>query len=215
MTMSHDALIDQLATGLPPVRRWSMARETALLLAMAGGELALFLGAGVMRPDMGHMIATPYMLWKLGSLALLATVASIMAIRSLSPLGSARRGLTLMSGLAAAVLAIAMLIDPGAVGGLPIEHRLSPLHGMGCAVAIILLSLPMVGAMAWLMRRGAPVDAGRSAMIAGLAAGCWGAFLFSFCCPSDDPLYVALWYMIGCAIVAAMARWLLPRGYRL
>lgn len=213
--MSHDALIDQLATGLPPVRRWSMARETGLLLGMAGAELAFFLSLGVMRPDMGHMIATPYMLWKLGSLALLATVASIIAVRSLSPLGSARRGLVLTVGLAAVVLATALMIDPGAAGGLSIGHRLSPLHGMGCAVAIMALSLPMVGAMAWLMRRGAPVDTRRSAIISGLAAGCWGAFLFSFCCPSDDPLYVALWYMIGCAIVVAMARWLLPKGYRL
>ena len=213
--MSHDALIADLSTDLAPVHRRSVAREAALLAAIGAGELALFLGMGLMRPDMAQAIGTPWLSWKLASLALLAAIGCTTAIRSLNPAISPRRGLRVMLAATGAVLIAGALVDPGSAGQAPLAERVAPLHGMACAVAIIVLSLPMAAAMAVLMRRAAPTNPQASALAIGLAAGSWGAFVFAFCCPANDPLYVALWYLAGCAVVAVIARRLLPRGFRL
>ena len=47
--------------------------------------------------------------------------------------------------------------------------------------------------------------------LVGLAAAAWGAFVFVFACPSDDPLYIAVWYSVGCGIVVLSSRLILPR----
>jgi hypothetical protein len=69
--------------------------------------------------------------------------------------------------------------------------------------------------LALLMRRAAPAHPNASALASGLAASTCGALIFAFCCPMNDPLYIVVWYSAGCAAVTAMARWLLPRRFRL
>jgi hypothetical protein len=61
------------------------------------------------------------------------------------------------------------------------------------------------------MRRGAPTDHAGTAFAAGLASATWGAFVFVFACPFDDPLYVAVWYSLSCGAVTLFARLTLPR----
>src|SRR5260370_629310 len=73
------------------------------------------------------------------------------------------------------------------------------------------LSVPAVIGLGLLMRRGAPTDHGGTALAAGLAAAAWGAFVFVFACPFDDPLYVTVWYSLGCGAVTLFARLTLPR----
>jgi hypothetical protein len=211
--MSNDALILDLSADLVPVRRRRVLREAALLLAFGAAELALLLGLGLMRPDMGRMIASPYMLWKLGSLAILAGVGCAVAIGSFSPTARPRRGL--MTGLAIAVMIGGAFVAPGGVSGQSLLDRLAPVHGMLCAVSIFVLSMPIMAMLGVLMRNAAPTRPEGSALAAGIAAGTCGAFVFAFCCPINDPLYVIVWYVAGCAATAATARWLLPRRFRL
>jgi len=213
--MSSDDLILNLSTDLAPVRRRRMPREAALLIALGAAELALLVGAGLMRPDMGRMIASPYMVWKLGSLAVLALIGGTVAIRSFSPTTRPLRGLTLALAAAVAAMIAGPFMTPGGEAGLTILERLAPAHGLVCATSIIVLSLPIMALLGMLMRRGAPAHPRQSALAAGLAAGTCGAFVFAFCCPVNDPLYVIVWYCAGCATVAATARWLLPRRFRL
>ena len=87
--MSNEALIFDLSADLAPVRRRNMLREGGLVLAIAALELALFLGLGVMRHDMGHMATSPFLMWRAGSLWLLAAVACTLAIRSFSHIRAA------------------------------------------------------------------------------------------------------------------------------
>ncbi len=61
------------------------------------------------------------------------------------------------------------------------------------------------------MRRGAPTQPTRTAAAAGLAAAGFGAFVFAFHCPHDDPLYVAVWYGGAVLAVTGLARLILPR----
>lgn len=213
--MSNDALILDLSADLAPVRRRSIPREIALLLVLGMAELALILWLGLMRPDMGRVIGSGYMLWKLGSLAVLAAMTCAIAVRSFSPMGSARRGLALAFALAGAAMIAGVFVDADVGSGTPLLDRLSPVHGLLCAASIIVLSVPILAILAILMRRGAPAYPKASALASGLAAGACGALIFAFCCPNNDPLYVMTWYAAGCAAVAGAARWLLPRRFRL
>ncbi|MET0239478.1 MAG: DUF1109 domain-containing protein [Sphingobium sp.] len=212
---STDALILDLSADLAPVQRRSVLREAAVLVALAVVELILIVGAGAMRPDMGQVILSPFMLWKMGSLVLLAGVTCTIAVRSFAPPASSRRGL--MLALALAILAIVgwVFVTLGADSGRSLLERLSPVHGMLCATAITVLAMPLMAALAILMRRAAPVRPRESALACGLAAATCGALIFTACCPMNDPLYIAVWYSLGVAAVAIMARWLLPRRFRL
>jgi hypothetical protein len=213
--MSNDALIRELSADLVPVRRRLVLREAALLLALGAAELGLFLGLGLMRPDMGQRIASPYMMWKLGGLAMLAGVCCTVAIRSFSPTARPRRGLMLAFMLAGAVMIGGLLVGAGDASGHTLLDRLSPMRGLLCAFSIVVLSMPMMAMLAVLMRAAAPTHPEGSALASGIAAGTCGAFIFAFCCPINDPLYIVVWYSAGCAVVTAMARWLLPRRFRL
>jgi hypothetical protein len=212
---SIDTLILDLSADLAPVKRRSLWRDSSLLLALGLAELVLVVGAGLMRPDMGRMIHTSFMAWKLGSLTLLAAVACTVALRSFAPPASSRRGLRLTMGLAGLAIVAGTAVASAVDRGRPLLDRLSPMHGIICAASIVLLALPMMAMLAVLMRRAAPVQPQQGAIAAGLAASSCGALLFSICCPMNDPLYIIVWYSVGMAATTAASRWLLPRRFRL
>ena len=212
---STESLIHDLAADLAPVRRRSVSLEAGLLLALCAAELALVVMFGAMRPDMGRVVLSPYMAWKIGGLALLAGVSCTVAIRSFAPPAPSRRGLTLTLGLAALLVIGGAFVTSTADRGRPVLDRLAPAHGLLCAVAIVTLAMPVVILLAVLMRRAAPVRPDRSAWAAGLAASTCGALIFTACCPVNDPLYIVVWYSTGVAVLTAAARWLLPRRFRL
>ncbi|WP_176598089.1 MULTISPECIES: NrsF family protein [Sphingobium] len=213
--MSNDALILRLSANLMPVKRRSPWRDAAFLLLFWAAELAAILGLGLMRPDMGQVIGSAYMLWKLGSLALLAVVSCAIAVRSFSPMTTPGRGLLLMLALTGMTMSAGALVGSADSVGSPFVHRLAPVHGLLCASSILVMSLPILAVMTHLMRRGAPTYPKGSALAAGMAAATSGALIFAFCCPVNDPLYVIIWYAAGCATVTTMARWLLPGRFRL
>lgn len=213
--MSNDRLILDLSSDLVPVRRRHMLREAGMVAALGVVELALFLGLGMMRPDMSHMGHSPYLMWRVGSLAVLAGIACTVAIRSFSPTARPRRGVMLAGALAVVAILGGMFVEPAGVSDQTLLQRLDPVHGMVCAGSIFVLSLPVVAILGMLMRSAAPTQPKLSAIASGIASGTVGALIFAFCCPFNDPLYVVVWYSIGCAAVAAVARWRLPRRFRL
>lgn len=212
---STDALILNLSEDLVPVKRRSVSREVAVLVAIAAAELMVIFAVGAMRPDMNRVILSPFMMWKMGSLALLAALTMAIAIRSFAPPASSRRGLMLLLGIALVVVLGGTLVTSAAESGRPFIDRLMPVHGLLCATAITVLATPIMAALAVLMRRAAPVRPKDSALACGLAAATCGALIFTACCPMNDPLYIAVWYPLGVAAVAMTARWLLPRRFRL
>nr|WP_315380359.1 DUF1109 domain-containing protein [uncultured Sphingomonas sp.] len=213
--MSNEALIADLSSDLVPVRRRSMVREGALLFALCGLELALAPATGLMRADMHHMGGSPYLMWRVGSLGLLAIAACVLAVRSFSPTARPRHGLMLACGLAVLAIVGGAAVTPAGMADRGLLDRINPASGMMCATSIFVLSLPIMALLGALMRRAAPTQPRRSALVAGIAAGTCGALIFAFSCPFNDPLYVVVWYSVGCAAVAAVARWCLPQRFRL
>ena len=212
---STDALILQLSSGLPPVKRRRVSRDAAALLALGAVELALVVLTAGLRPDMGRVIGAPFMIWKIGSLGVLAGLCCAVAIRSFAPPTSRARNLKIVLGLAVLAIVAGLTVTPPVDLGRPLMERLAPAHGLICAGAIVTLSLPLMVMLGVLMRRAAPVSPRRSALASGLAAATTGALIFTVRCPMNDPLYIVTWYTFGVAIVSATARWLLPRRFRL
>jgi hypothetical protein len=209
--MAHDPLLDRLAAELTPVTPRSARRDVLLLGGLAAAEALMLAAMGALRPDMPHAMHMPSFWWKLASFGLLAMAGIATAIRSLDPAASPRRGLRRIGGMLLVVLLAGWLIDAVQAGGPDLVHRLMWRQGLSCLVAVVVLSIPLIVALGVLMRRGAPTDRPGSALAIGVASAGWGAFLFTFRCPHDDPLYIALWYGLGCAIVAGLGYIALPR----
>ncbi|MGD0105048.1 MAG: DUF1109 domain-containing protein [Rhodopila sp.] len=208
--MLNDQLLERLVTDLKPVRRRSFRGDALIFASLCLIELALFAVLGPTRPDMTMVMAVPSFWWKLGSLGLIALVGAAVAIMSLDPVESPRRGLHWLLGIVAICLAIGWLIDASADGPQALVARVDWHAGLRCVYKMVILSVPPVVGLGLLMRRGAPTDSGGTALAVGIAAAAWGAFVFVFACPHDDPLYVAVWYAVGCGLVTGFARLVLP-----
>ena len=204
-------LVERLAADLAPVRPRRPVREASVLLLLGAIELALLAALGLMRPDMHRAMGHMSFWWKLASLGLIAVLGGVTAIASLDPLHSPRRGLRRIGLALVVVIASGWLVDAAGAGFGALLARLMPSDGLACVAKMILLSLPALVALGLLMRRGAATEPGSTALAIGIAASAWGAFVFVFACPHDDPLYIAVWYAVGCGAVTAAARLLLPR----
>ena len=211
---SGDALLDALAADLAPVRRRRMARTAAALALLAGVEAGLYIVLrGGMRPDMGAAMGRMAFWWKVASLAVLAVVGVATTLAAVDPAGSPRRGLRRFAVAAAVAVALGWALDVAhGAGGL--AARLDWRQGVDCLAAVVVLSLPPLIALTMLLRRGAPTDASGSAFAAGIAAAAWGGAVFTVACPSDDPLYVVVWFAAAMAAVTALARLVVPRVTR-
>jgi hypothetical protein len=209
--MRTDSLVDRLTQDLQPVRPRSIKREVLLLLLLAAVEIAAFLGMGFMRPDMPVAMEAPSFWWKLTSMALIAVLGAGVAILSADPVRSPRRGLRWIIVCIVMIFASGWLIDAAGNGLAGLVLRLDWTQGLQCVWKMVLLSIPAAVALGGLIRRGAPTDRSGTALAAGLSSAAWGAFVFVFACPSDDPLYIAVWYTVGCSIVTVLGRVILMR----
>jgi hypothetical protein len=209
-----DDLLDHLVADLAPVRPRTAWRDALPLAVLGAVELALFLGAGMARSDIHAAMGYPAFWWKLLSFGVIALIGMVTAVSSFDPSVSPKRGLYGAALAAAAAVAVGVAVALQRHASPDLAKRLSWASGIECMVWMTTLSAPMVLALALLMRRGAPTDRRRTALAAGIAAAAWGSFVFVFACGHDDPLYVAVWYGLGCSVTIAYTRLLLARLIR-
>ena len=86
----------------------------------------------------------------------------------------------------------------------PMMTRLIGSNSMLCLAAIPLLSLPLLVAALAGLRHGASTRPAVTGGIAGLLSAGLAATLYASHCTDDSPLFVATWYTIGTALVAAI-----------
>jgi hypothetical protein len=209
--MASDALLDRLAADCAPVRHRDMRREGAVLALLALVELAIFLIVARGRPDMAHALTMPSFWWKMFGMSSLAVLGVVTAVRSFDPAASPRQGLRRAAWFGALLLLTGWAIEIGQGDSGSLIARLDARAGVGCLMAVVMLSLPMLVALGILMRRAAPTDRPGSGLAAGLGAASWGTFVFLFECGHDDPFYVVAWYGLACTLVALAGRLILPR----
>jgi hypothetical protein len=87
---------------------------------------------------------------------------------------------------------------------LPMMTRLVGNNSRACLTAIPLMSLPLLAAALIGLRHGAPTRPAVAGAVAGLSAAGLAATLYASHCTDDSPLFVATWYTIGTAVVAAI-----------
>ena len=87
---------------------------------------------------------------------------------------------------------------------LPWITRLIGSNSKVCLIAIPLLSLPILIATFVALRHGAPARPALAGAYAGLLSAGFAATLYASQCTDDSPLFVATWYSIAIAAVAAL-----------
>jgi hypothetical protein len=200
--MKTDDLIAAISAdaGAPgaPIGRLVWLGAGAGILAAA----VLFFTLLPVRPDMMEAMATPRFLFKWAFTLTLLVSAMALILQLARPQPVPRLQLL-------ALLAAPMVLAAG-VGSelimLPSSDWMPTMVGtnaMGCMVLIPLLSaLPLV-VMIIALRQGAPARPALAGAVAGLVAAGIAATLYATHCQNDSPLFMAVWYAMATAIVAA------------
>jgi hypothetical protein len=201
--METDQLIRTIAADnayrTRPVGLWL---ATALLIA-APVSLAMFFATLGVRPDVMTAMRNPFF-----DLKFLVTLA--LAISAIAVGLHLSRPEASLKGWAWLLLIPAGLLVAG-IGGemmmpqrLPMMTRLVGSNSRICLTAIPLISLPLLAAALLGLRHGAPARPAVAGAIAGLVSAGLAATLYASHCTDDSPLFVATWYSIATALVAAI-----------
>ena len=201
--MTND-LIDRLSSELKPVRRHAM-RRLVLGAVLVSGVIAAIVMLGWLGPraDMATARMTVIFWTKFGYTLALAVLGGVATLVLARPDGSIR-----WPWMAAPAL-LALVFGAGLVQLAAAEpDQMMPLviggTSLVCPWRIVALSLPVLVALLLALRRLAPASPTLAGLAAGLFAGGTGAWVYSFACGENGVMFLALWYSLGIAIVAAL-----------
>lgn len=212
--MQTDELISLMATSSQPVDTGWLRRATwlAALVAMIAATIAVLLTLGARRDLAGAWASAPV----LGKVLLGASVAGIAVAvfqRSLRPGLRPRGHLSLILLPIAAVMLWALVVLARAPGG----EWASLTFGrswQACLISVVLYGLIPFAAMIAIARRGAPVDLRLTGAAAGVASAALATIAYSVHCPEDTIPFIASWYPLAMAIMAAVGALAFPRFVR-
>jgi len=201
--METDQLIRTLAAdGAHRARPVGWVLTLALLAAAPVSMAMFFAGLGV-RPDVMTAMHNPFFELKFAVTLALAISAIAIGLHLSRPEASLHGWVWLLlipAGLLAGGIASEMMLPQR----LPMMTRLIGSNSRTCLTAIPLISLPLLAAALLGLRHGAPARPAVAGAIAGLLSAGLAATLYASHCPDDSPLFVATWYTIATALVAAV-----------
>lgn len=173
------------------------------LLAAAPVSLLIFFAELGVRPDIMTAMHNPFFDLKFAVTLALAISAIAVALHLSRPEVSLRGFgwyLLIPAGLLVAGLSGEMMMPQRA----PMMTRVIGNNSKYCTIAISALSLPLLIAALLGLRHGAPSRPALSGAIAGLLSAGLAATLYASHCTDDSPLFVATWYTLAAALVAAV-----------
>ena len=115
--------------------------------------------------------------------------------------------LLLAPGLLAAAMATELLVVPPSQW----MARTIGANNLYCLALIPLIGLAPLAAFLLTLRYAAPTRPGVAGAAAGLLAGALSATFYAAHCTDDSPLFVAVWYSLAIAILAALGAIAAPR----
>ncbi|WP_375452532.1 DUF1109 domain-containing protein [uncultured Devosia sp.] len=199
-----DELIADLSADLRPVASTAMQRLLLAAVFVSGivAVAAMWMWLG-MRPDMETAAAT-MMFWGKFiytlALAILGGIATLVLAR---PDGRTRWPWLAALGLVALLVVGAAIqlasAEPGEV--MPLIMGSTALAGPS---RIVVLSMPVLFAAVYVLRRLAPANPMLAGFAAGIMAGGTGACVYSFACTENGMMFVALFYTLGIAVVGGL-----------
>jgi len=201
--METDQLIRTLAAdNAHRARPVGCVLALALLAAAPVSVGIFFAGLGV-RPDVMTAMHNPFFDLKFAvtlALAISAIAVSLHLARPEASLHGWAWLLLIPAGILAAGISGEMMMPQR----LPMMTRLVGSNSRVCMMAIPLMSLPLLAAALFGLRHGAPARPAVAGAIAGLLSAGLAATLYASHCTDDSPLFVATWYSIATAAVAAI-----------
>ncbi|MBC7583957.1 MAG: DUF1109 domain-containing protein [Tardiphaga sp.] len=209
--MDTERLIRTLAADAAPRRPVGLWLTAALLLALPVAALIMLSSIGL-RPDIRSAMRTPLFDLKFVVTLALAIPALAISLHLSRPEATLRgRGWWLLAPLVILVLGAAA--EMAMPDRLPMGARWMGHNAMLCLSVIPLLALPILAAALLALRQGAPSRPALAGAVAGLLSAGLAATLYAAHCIDDSPLFVATWYTLATALVAAIgalagARWL-------
>ena len=202
--METNDLIADLSSDLKPVKSGAMTR--LLIIGLVGGGvfaaalMVVWLG---LRPDLQFASSTPAFWMKAAYTVAMAAIGFALVLRAGRP--GARV-------LPAAVFALVAVLAMASMGGMQMMRAPSDLRPelffggsyTVCPWMIVALSLPILVTTVLVMRRMAPTSPTVAGGVAGLFAGAAGATIYGLHCTESSAMFVAFWYTLGIAGVAAL-----------
>jgi len=201
--METDQLIRTLAADSAHRARPVWMVLTLALLAAAPVSMAIFFASLGVRPDVMTAMHNPFFDLKFAVTLALATSGVAVGLHLSRPEASLHGWAWLLlipAGLLAGGIASEMMLPQR----LPMMTRLIGSNSRVCLTAIPLISLPLLAAALLGLRHGAPARPALSGAIAGLVSAGLAATLYASHCTDDSPLFVATWYTLATALVAAI-----------
>ena len=174
----------------------------ALMAATPISTAMLLLGIGL-RPDIMLAMRNPFFDLKFVVTMALAISAATVSLHLSRPEAS-------LQGWGWLLIAPVVVVAGGIVSEMMLPQRLPMLtrlvghNWMLCMSAIPVLSLPILAAAMVGLRHGAPARPALAGAIAGLLSAGAAATLYAAHCTDDSPLFVATWYTLATALVAAL-----------
>lgn len=201
--MKTDDLIRALAADREPA---GPAPGIALALAGALGfvlSLLLFIWLVPLRPHLGEAMGTFPFVLKPIEMGILVAVSAIIVLRLAIP--GAPLGWTLIAAAAVpAIMVAAVAVELMQVPRGEWLVKLAGQHWYMCVLNMVLLSLPILAALLFGLRYGAPTRPTLAGAGAGLLSGALAASLYIAHCPDDSPLFVAAWFTLAIAIATGI-----------
>lgn len=173
------------------------------LLAAAPVSLLIFFAELGVRPDIMTAMHNPFFDLKFAVTLALAISAIAVALHLSRPEASLRGFgwyLLIPAGLLVAGISGEMMMPQRA----PMMTRLVGNNSKFCMTFIPVISLPLLLAALLGLRHGAPSRPALSGAIAGMLSAGLAATLYASHCTDDSPLFVATWYTLATALVAAV-----------
>lgn len=212
--MKTDEFIALLVAGHHPVDTAAL-RQRLWLSALAAVTIASVL-VGLLfgiRADLAAAVTSGAVVGKAalgGSIALLSVLAYDRTLRPGRQIGRLRYWLVAPFVLAIIAAIVQLAQSQSAGWGALITGR----NFVACLVSVPLLSLAPLGMLTAVARRGAPVNARRSGLLAGLASGGLAVVAYSLFCTEDSAPFVAVWYSLGIAVPAVVGALIFPHFIR-
>ena len=201
--METDQLIRTLAADSAHRARPVGMVLTLALLAAAPVSMAIFFASLGVRPDVMTAMHNPFFDLKFAVTLALATSGVAVGLHLSRPEASLHGWAWLLlipAGVLAGGIASEMMLPQR----LPMMTRLIGSNSRVCLTAIPLISLPLLAAALIGLRHGAPARPAVAGAIAGLLSAGLAATLYASHCTDDSPLFVAAWYSVATALVAAI-----------
>jgi hypothetical protein len=208
--MDTDQLIHTLAADSSHrARPVGFVLALAVLAAAPVSLLMFFTELGI-RPDVMTAMHNPFFDLKFAVTLALAASAITVSLHLARPEAELRGWVWLLmipAGLLAAGITGEMMVPQR----LPMVTRLVGHNSKVCMTAIPAMSLPLLIAALYGLRHGAPTRPAVAGGVAGMLSAGLAATIYASHCTDDSPLFVATWYTIATALVAALGALMGPR----